>query len=76
MTDNDHEAAVQRVLRRVKYLLNRFLRNYCHEQKDGIWEKGTFEEKSRWQPDVNVCKECKHFAYLLERGDEVWESLY
>ena len=54
MNDNAHEAAVERLLRRVEYLLDRFLCDYCHEEKDGVWAEGTFEEKSQWRPDNNV----------------------
>ena len=76
MTDNDHEAAVQRLLRRIEYLLDRFLCNYCREEKDGVWGKGTFKEKSQWRQDVNVCSDCKYLAYILEHADEGWESLF
>ena len=72
MTDNDHDAAVQRLLKRVEYLLDRFLSNYYHEEKDGVWEEGTFKEKA----GGNVCSDCKYLTYLLERANEGWSLIW
>ena len=76
MTDNDHEAAVQCILRRVEHLLDRFLCNYCREEKEDVWDKGSFEETSGWWPHVTGCSECKYLADLLERAKEGLVSLY
>ena len=62
MNGNDYEATMQRLLRRINYLLDRSLCSYCCEEKNGIWAKGTFEEKSQWRPDVNECSDCKYLA--------------
>ena len=70
MSDNDHEAVVQGLLRRLDYFWDILLCNECHEEEDGVWAKGTTQEKLWWYPDTTGCPECKHLGCGLPFADD------
>ena len=58
------------LLRRLDYFWDKLLCNLCCEEKDGVWAKGTTEDKLWWIPDTTGCPECKHFGRWLQHSDE------
>ena len=56
-------------------LWDKLLCNCCCQEKDGVWDKGTIEEKLWWHPNSN-CLECKPYVRWLQYLNEHQEDIF